>query len=246
MSSISVAIRILPMAYTYKHPRPALSVDCVVFGLQKDTAPNATLKVLLIRRQLDPYKGDWALPGGFVRTSESVDAAAARELREETGVENAFLEQLYTFGAPDRDPRERVVSVAYYALVNLQEHPLQAATDATDAKWFELSAMPRTGFDHDRILECAIARLRAKIRYEPVGFELLPATFTLSQLQRLYEQILERDLDKRNFRAKLLKMDLLIDTGEKETGVAHRAAKLYKFDAKKYRLLKHRGFSFDL
>ena len=235
------------MAYTYEYPRPALSVDCVIFGLEKATMPKQiALKVLLIRRQLQPYKGAWALPGGFVQITESVDAAAARELKEETGVDRIFLEQLYTFGATDRDPRERVVSVAYYALVNLSEHPLQAATDASDAQWFELSATPPMGFDHNRILECAIARLRAKIRYEPIGFELLPETFTLSQLQQLYEQILERTLDKRNFRAKLLKMDLLVDTGQKETGVAHRAAKLYKFDAKKYQSLKQKGFSFDL
>ncbi|MBE9060840.1 NUDIX domain-containing protein [cf. Phormidesmis sp. LEGE 11477] len=230
------------MSYTYEYPRPALTVDCVVFGLQQ----NAALKVLLIRRKLDPFKGDWALPGGFVQISESVDAAAARELKEETGVDNAYLEQLYTFGQPDRDPRERVVSVAYYALVNLSEHTLQAATDASDARWFELSVVPPMGFDHRQILECAIARLRAKIRYEPIGFELLPKMFTLSQLQQLYEQILERDLDKRNFRAKLLKMDLLIDTQQKETGVAHRAAKLYRFDMNKYQSLKRKGFSFDL
>jgi len=230
------------MAYTYEYPRPALTVDCVVFGLQQDSA----LKVLLIRRKLEPYRGNWSLPGGFVQISESVDAAAARELKEETGVKNAYLEQLYTFGQPDRDPRERVVSVGYYALVNLQAHPLQAATDASDARWFELSAVPEMGFDHDRILECAIARLRAKIRYEPIGFELLPKTFTLSQLQQLYEQILERDLDKRNFRKKLLKMDLLIDTEQKETGVAHRAAKLYQFDTDRYHSLKREGFAFEL
>lgn len=230
------------MVYTYEYPRPALTVDCVVFGLQQDAA----LKVLLIRRKLAPYKGTWSLPGGFVQIAESVDAAAARELKEETGVDNAYLEQLYTFGQPDRDPRERVVSVAYYALVNLQAHPLQAATDASDARWFELSALPRMGFDHDRILGCAIARLRTKIHYEPIGFELLPKMFTLSQLQQLYEQILERDLDKRNFRKKLLKMDLLTDTGQKETGVAHRAAKLYQFDLDRYEILKEKGFSFEL
>jgi 8-oxo-dGTP diphosphatase len=230
------------MAYTYEYPRPALTVDCVVFGLQQDAA----LKVLLIRRKLEPYRGSWSLPGGFVQIAESVDAAAARELKEETGVENAYLEQLYTFGQPDRDPRDRVVSVTYYALVNLQAHPLQAATDASDAQWFELSAVPEMGFDHDRILACAIARLRAKIRYEPIGFELLPKTFTLSQLQQLYEQILERDLDKRNFRKKLLKMDLLIDTGQKETGVSHRAAKLYQFDVDRYKTLERKGFSFEL
>lgn len=230
------------MTYTYKYPRPALTVDCVVFGLQKDSA----LKVLLIRRKLEPYKSHWSLPGGFVQITESVDAAAVRELKEETGIDNAYLEQLYTFGAPGRDPRERVVSVTYYALVNLKEHPLQAATDATDAQWFELSAVPQMGFDHDQILDCAIARLRAKICYEPIGFELLPKTFTLSQLQQLYEQILERDLDKRNFRKKLLKMDLLVDTGQKETGVAHRAAKLYQFDIDKYQSLKQEGFVFEL
>ena len=230
------------MAYTYDYPRPALTVDCVVFGFEADAA----LRVLLIQRKLPPYQGHWALPGGFVRVDESVDAAAVRELQEETGVAEVFLEQLYTFGAVERDPRDRIVSVAYYALINLQEHPVQAATDASDAQWFELSALPELGFDHREILERAIARLRAKIRYEPIGFELLPKRFTLSQLQRLYEQILERSLDKRNFRKKLLKMNLLIDTGEKEQGVAHRAAQLYQFDLEEYQALTQQGFNFEL
>lgn len=234
------------MAYTYDYPRPAVTVDCVVFGFEV----NAALKLLLIRRKLPPYAGHWALPGGFVQMEESVDAAAVRELREETGLDNVFLEQLYTFGAVGRDPRDRIISVAYYALINLQDHPVQAATDASDAQWFDLGAalksLPTLGFDHRDILKCAIARLRAKIRYEPIGFELLPKVFTLSQLQRLYEQILERPLDKRNFRKKILKMNLLIDTGEKETGVSHRAAQLYRFDAQKYQTLKQRGFNFEL
>ena len=230
------------MAHTYDYPRPALTVDCVVFGFEADAA----LRVLLIQRKLPPYQGHWALPGGFVRVDESVDAAAVRELQEETGVAEVFLEQLYTFGAVERDPRDRIVSVAYYALINLQEHPVQAATDASDAQWFELSALPELGFDHREILERAIARLRAKIRYEPIGFELLPKRFTLSQLQRLYEQILERSLDKRNFRKKLLKMNLLIDTGEKEQGVAHRAAQLYQFDLEEYQALTQQGFNFEL
>jgi 8-oxo-dGTP diphosphatase len=230
------------MAFTYDYPRPAMTVDCVVFGFSVDAA----LKVLLIRRKLPPYEGDWALPGGFVQMEESVDAAAARELQEETGVSDVFLEQLYTFGALGRDPRDRTISVAYYALINLSEHPIQAATDASDAKWFELSDLPSLGFDHEEILEVAIARLRAKIRYEPIGFELLSKAFTLSQLQRLYEQILNRPLDKRNFRKKLLKMDLLIDTGQRETGVAHRAAQLYRFDLEKYQALKQQGFNFEL
>jgi 8-oxo-dGTP diphosphatase len=230
------------MAFVYDYPRPALTVDCVVFGFSVDTA----LKVLLIRRKLPPYEGDWALPGGFVQIAESVEAAAVRELQEETGVTDVFLEQLYTFGELGRDPRDRTVSVAYYALINLPEHPVQAATDASDAQWFELATLPALGFDHQEILEVATDRLRAKIRYEPIGFELLPKTFTLSQLQRLYEQILNRPLDKRNFRKKLLKMDLLIDTGQKETGVAHRAAQLYRFDLEKYQALKQQGFNFEL
>ena len=230
------------MPYTYKYPRPALTVDCVVFGLEANTA----LKVLLIARKLSPYRGQWALPGGFVQMQESVDEAAVRELQEETGVTDVFLEQLYTFGAVGRDPRDRTISVAYYALINLQEHPVQAASDASDARWFELADLPKLGFDHGEILGCAITRLQSKIRYEPIGFELLPTLFTLSQIQNLYEQILERRLDKRNFRKKLLKMDLLLDTGKKEQAVSHRAAQLYQFDAEKYSMLKHKGFNFEL
>lgn len=230
------------MTYTYDYPRPALTVDCVIFGFEA----TAALKVLLIRRKLPPYEGEWALPGGFVQMEESVDEAAVRELQEETGVADVFLEQLYTFGAVGRDPRDRIVSVAYYALINLQQQTLKASTDASDAQWFEVSDVPPLGFDHAEIFHCALTRLRGKIRYEPIGFELLPTVFTLSQLQKLYEQILERPIDKRNFRKKLLKMDLLIDTGDKETGVAHRAAQLYRFDTQKYKALKHQGFNFEL
>ncbi len=229
-------------SYTYSHPRPALTVDCVVFGFEA----GAALKVLLIQRKLPPYEGKWALPGGFVQMEESVDEAAVRELQEETGVTDVFLEQLYTFGAVGRDPRDRIISIAYYALINLQDHPIQAASDASDARWYELAELPELGFDHGEILGCARDRLRAKICYEPIGFELLPTLFTLSQIQNLYEQILERPLDKRNFRKKLLKMDLLLDTGEKEQAVSHRAAQLYKFDAKKYSMLKRKGFNFEL
>ena len=231
------------MAYTYEYARPAVTVDCVVFGYE---AQASSLKVLLIKRKLPPFEGSWALPGGFVQIDESVEAAARRELTEETGIKNVFLEQLYTFGAVERDPRDRVISVAYYALVSLQRYQLQAATDASDAQWFNLSALPQLEFDHASIIDCAVARLRGKIRYEPIGFELLPEIFTFSQLQQLYQQILEREMDKRNFRKKLLKMDLLIDTEQRESGVAHRAAKLYRFDTSKYQLLKKNGIIFDL
>jgi 8-oxo-dGTP diphosphatase len=230
------------MAYTYTYPRPALTVDCVVFGFDAQ----AMLQVLLIQRKLSPFQGQWALPGGFVRLEESLEEAARRELGEETGVEDVFLEQLYTFGSPQRDPRERVVSVAYYALISLAEHPLQASTDAQDTAWFAFDEVPTLAFDHRQILDVAIARLRGKVRYAPIGFELLPEKFTLTQLQKLYETILGHPLDKRNFRNKLLKMDLLVALDETQTGVAHRAARLYQFDPQRYEQLTQQGFNFEL
>jgi 8-oxo-dGTP diphosphatase len=229
------------MAVTYEYPRPALTVDAVVFGLDDED-----LKVLLIRRGLEPFQGQWALPGGFVRVGESLEDAVRRELQEETGISQVFLEQLYTFGAVDRDPRERVVTVAYYALVRLSDHSILAATDARDAAWFAVSEARGLAFDHDRILAVALERLQAKVRYQPIGFELLSPQFTLSQLQRLYETVLETPLDKRNFRKKILGMDFLVPLDEVQKDVAHRAARLYRFDRKKYRHLQKRGFNFEI
>jgi 8-oxo-dGTP diphosphatase len=230
-----------PLPYTYEYPRGALTVDCVVFGLDEQD-----LKVMLIQRGMAPFEGKWALPGGFVRVDETLDEAARRELVEETGLRNVFLEQLHTFGALRRDPRERVVSVAYYALVKLSDHKVQAATDARDAAWFGVHDVPSLAFDHADILQMALERLRSKLRREPVGFELLPKKFTLSQLQHVYEMVLERELDKRNFRKRALAMDLLIETDEVEQDVAHRAARLYCFDERKYRRLVKAGFNFEL
>lgn len=230
------------MSYCYEFPRPAVTVDCVIFGLDEQT----TLKVMLIRRNLPPFKGEWALPGGFVRMGESLEEAALRELEEETGIREVFLEQLYSFGEITRDPRDRVITIAYYALVNLVEYPIAASTDAEDATWFPIDQLPTLAFDHQRIFQVALRRLQGKLRYEPIGFELLPKKFTLSQLQKLYETVLGQVLDKRNFRKKILKMGLLIELDEKQQDVAHRAARLYQFNEEKYQQLKQQGFNFEL
>jgi 8-oxo-dGTP diphosphatase len=227
--------------FTYEYPRGALTVDCVVFGVDEEE-----LEVMLIQRGQPPFEGKWALPGGFVRVDETLEEAARRELEEETGLRRVFLEQLKTFGAVDRDPRERVVSVAYYALVKLSDHKVKAATDARDAAWFGVHDVPSLAFDHTDILRLALERLRQRLRSQPLGFELLPKRFTLSQLQRLYELVLERKLDKRNFRKRVLAMDLLIETDEVQQDVAHRAARLYCFDERKYRRLAKAGFNFEL
>jgi 8-oxo-dGTP diphosphatase len=218
-----------------------VTVDCVVFGLDDED-----LKVLLIQRDLDPFAGKWALPGGFVHMDESLEAAARRELAEEAGVSNVFLEQLYSFGDVDRDPRGRVVTVAYYALVKLSDHKVKAATDARNAAWFAVDDVPALAFDHDRILEAAYERLKGKLRYQPIGFELLPPKFTLTQLQKMYEKLLGRPLDKRNFRKKILGMGVLQGLGEVETDVAHRAAQLFRFDKKRHDALVKQGFNFEI
>lgn len=229
------------MEFSYQYARPALTVDCVVFGLDEED-----LKVLLIERDLQPFEGKWALPGGFVRVDESLDDSALRELEEETGLQKVFLEQLYTIGDLNRDPRERVITVAYYALVRLSSHKVQAATDARQALWFSIDDLPKLAFDHDKILKMAHERLRGKVRYQPIGFELLPQKFTLRQLQHLYEVVLDRELDKRNFRKKILGMEILEELDEVESDVAHRAARLYRFDRRAYKQLTKQGFNFEI
>jgi 8-oxo-dGTP diphosphatase len=229
------------MSFTYEYPRPALTVDCVVLGFG-----GGDLQVLLIRRGLEPFAGSWALPGGFVDMDEDLDQAARRELEEETRLHDVFLEQLYTFGKPGRDPRGRVVSVAYYALVRPDQHPAAGGSDASEAAWHPVGAPPALAFDHAAILQTALDRLRGKIRYQPVGFELLAKRFTLGQLQSLYEAILGRRIDKRNFRKKLLAFDFIVPTEEFTTGGAHRPARLHRFDRRKYDSLTRKGFHFEL
>ncbi len=231
------------MAYTYQYEHPAVTVDCAVFGLDLE---ESELKVLLVQRKLDPFKGRWALPGGFVGMKEKLDEAARRELAEETGLEDVWLEQLFTFGDPGRDPRERVISVAYFALVRQRDYQLCATTDAAAAAWYPVGKTPSLAFDHAHILQMALGRLKGKVRYQPIGFELLPPKFSLTQLQRVYEIVLERELDKRNFRKKVLATELLIPLDEVEQGVAHRAARLYKFDQRRYQQLSKDGYLFEV
>jgi len=223
------------------HARISLTVDAVIFGYD-----HKTLRVLLIERKYDPFQGAWALPGGFVNQEESLDHAAQRELEEETGMKKVYLEQLFTFGEPGRDPRGRVVTVAYFALVNLIDHPVRASSDAKKASWFPVNSLPPLAFDHKEVIATALNRLRGKVRYQPIGFELLPVKFTLRHLQALYETILGAPLDKRNFRKKILSMGFLTELAETEKDVTHRAAKLYQFNEKKYQALAKKGFEFSI
>ncbi len=215
------------MTYSYAYPHPAVTTDIVVF-----TAENGVLKVLLIQRKEAPFAGQWALPGGFLAIDESIDACAARELEEETGVGGIYLEQLYTFGAPDRDPRERVLSVAYYALLPLDGVTLRAGSDAAAADWYDVDALPGLAFDHGKIIAVARNRLTAKMDYSTVGLMFMPDEFTLSEAQSLYETVSGQTRDKRNFRKWLLGIGILEETGGKRGDGAHRPAMLYRLKDK--------------
>ena len=215
------------MSQLNDYPRPSVTVDLVIFTIVDDD-----LKVLLIRRGVEPFKARWALPGGFVEIDESLEQAAARELKEEVGVTNVYLEQLYTFGEPKRDPRGRVISVAYFALIDAERQRIVAADDADDAAWhsvFDRKLGSKLAFDHKKILDYAVWRLRNKIEWTTVGYELLSKKFTLSELQRVYEIILQRPVDKRNFRKKILAQGQIRELNESRGDVAHRPARLYSF-----------------
>ena len=218
-----------------------VSIDCLIFGFR-----NSELDILLIKHGEGISKGRWALPGGWIRFNESIDDAASRLLTSLTGVSNIFLEQLRAFGEVDRYPGKRVITIAYFALINADNYSLSAGFTASDARWFKLHELPRLPYDHNKILKAGFQYLQHKVRHEPIGFNLLPKKFTLHQILKLYEAILETELDKPNFRRKLLKMNLLVPCDEKQRDVSHRAANFYRFDKRIYKQLKESGFTFQL
>lgn len=206
------------------YPRPSVTIDCVVFGYDGEQ-----LSILLLNRRDEPFANQWTLPGGFLRLEETFEEAAQRILKDKTGIENLFLEQLYTFGGLSRDPRGRVLSVAYYALVNPAKYQLMVGQMANELRWFHWKLLPPLGFDHEHIAQVAQARLAAKIQYQPIGFELLNALFTMSELQALHECILGETLDRRNFHKRMMASGLLRSTGERREGLKSRPAELFEF-----------------
>ena len=220
-----------------------LCVDAVVFGY----TAKGSISVLLIKRTIEPFIHRWALPGGFVLNGETLEDAVTRELLTEAGVHINYLEQLYTFGQPARDPRGRIISIAYFGLVNPTNFKLAASSDAEDASWFDIKNLPALAFDHADIVATAVKRLRAKIRYEPIGFELLDQKFPISDLEKLYETVLDRPIDRRNFQKKMNHFGILKGHNEKQKHAsAGRPAKLYSFNEERYFQLKQEGITFEI
>jgi 8-oxo-dGTP diphosphatase len=211
----------LPFCYAYPHP--AVTTDVVLFTIR-----DGRLQLLLIRRGGEPFKGHWALPGGFLDIAEDLDECALRELEEETGVSGVYLEQLRTYGRPGRDPRERVISVAYYALAPSERLTIKAASDAAEASWFPTAELPPLAFDHAQIILAAHERLVAKLDYSTIAFQFMPERFTLSELQQVYETLLDAELDKRNFRKWARALEQIEETGKQRRQGSHRPARLYR------------------
>lgn len=226
---------------SFPNPQIKLTVDAIVFGYNE-----GNISILLIQRKYEPFKGQWAIPGGFVLEDESLEEAVERELKEETGVSINYLEQLYTFGNVDRDPRGRVVSVAYFGLIHPEGHTLEASTDAEEAQWFEMDKLPELSFDHKQIIDVAIERLRGKITYEPIGFELLETKFPFSDLEKLYTTLLGRPVDRRNFRKKINSLNILDELDEKISQGKGRPASLFRFNEKRYKELQKEGIIFEI
>jgi len=230
------------MSFTYKYPRPAVTVDAVLFGVDEEG-----LKILLIKRRDNPFKDCWALPGGFVDVDgdDTTEDAVARELQEETNLSNIYLEQLYTFSKKGRDPRERVVTVAYLGLVRPESLKPIAGDDAKEVGWFSVQSLPDLAFDHADIVKMGLDRIRSKVRYQPVGFELLPEMFTIVQIQNLYEKLLQRDLDRSYFHKKITAMGILTPVPYMEHGLG-RPSQMYKFNRESYQQKLKEGFNFEL
>lgn len=224
--------------YCYKYPHPSVTTDCVIFGFD-----GSKLKVLLIERGIEPYKGRWAFPGGFLKMEESAEEGALRELQEETGLTGAYIEQFHTFTNPKRDPRERVITIAYFALVRIQD--VKGGDDAAKAQWFALDEIPQLAFDHDMILRMAQSRLRERIHFQPIGFELMPEKFTMKDLQELYEAILEVKFERSNFAKKMLHYELVEQLEETVWPTPKREARLYRFNKKNYEEFKKKGFQLE-
>ncbi len=226
------------LKYHYKYPHPSVTTDCVIFGFD-----GMKLRVLLVERGNEPFKGRWAFPGGFLQMDESAETGALRELQEETGLKGAYIRQFHTFSDPNRDPRERVLTIAYYALVRMQE--VKGGDDAAKAAWFALGEVPSLAFDHDLILRMALKELRKQIHFEPIGFELLPEKFTIKELQLLYEVILDVKFDRRNFYNKMLHLEILTQLDETVFNSPKKEAYLFKFNPEKYNELKQKGFRLE-
>ena len=215
--------------YTYKYPHPAVTTDCIVFGFD-----GTKLNLLLINRGIEPYKGSWALPGGFMKIDETAEQGALRELQEETGVKDIYIEQMQAFTAVDRDPRERVMTIAFMAFVRQEKYEVIAGDDAAKAQWFPVKSLPQLAFDHKEIITLALDKLRWKMTYEPLAFRLLNKTFTISQLQTIYEVVFDKRFDRRNFHKKLTSLGYIIPTEEQQKTIG-RPSTLYTFDERKYR-----------
>lgn len=217
-----------------------VATDCIIFGFDDDC-----LKLLIFKRKVEPLRGEWSLIGSFVKVNEDVSKAAERVLEEITGLQNVFLEQCSTYGQAERDPGFRVISVAYTALIRLNEYDRKLVREF-GASWHDIDALPELVLDHDKMVEDALKKLRRRARYQPIGFELLPEKFTIPQLQRLYEAIYQKKLDSRNFRKKVLSLNVLKKLNEKDRVNSKRGAFLYKFDYNNYKNLKASGYNFEI
>ncbi len=226
------------LRYCYKYPHPSVTTDCVIFGFD-----GTKLRILLVQRGVEPYKGRWAFPGGFMKMDESAEEGALRELQEETGLEGAYIRQFHTFTAPHRDPRERVITIAYYALVRMQN--VIGGDDATDAKWFALDEVPQLAFDHDQILRKAEQAYRQQTHAEPAGCEVVPDQVTTKELHNLYEAILDVRFDRRNFYNKMKRLEMLEQMNETVNPSQKKEAFLFRFNKAKYEELKQKGFRLE-